>query len=612
MRLINIKKQAKNRGHRGSGSWLRGSRVKALLLLAVMVVGVVTFVLSAQKVKASTIRLDPDGDVTTQWSPSTGTTHYTLVDDGATDNTADYVQLLSTTSTDALTDEYSMTTVGGSGYAASQIDVRIYWQSTTNQSTLDTISLSARIGGTLQTATTCSVAGTNTWTACTATYTGTFSSTDIDGMQVQIVRNVLGGGNPNNRADTVQVANAYSTVTYNSVPGAPTLSTPGSGATGVSISPQFTFSATDAESDYLRYAVFIYQSDCSTSVATADETSSQTGWSGQNTQTNTAYTSGSTATYTYQGTLSAGTTYCWQAQAIDPAGSNSWGSLSSTRLFTTNNAPAAPTLSTPSSGATGVSVAPQFTFRTTDAEGDYLRYRIYLYQSNCTTSVGTFDETSSQTGWSGQDQQGSTAYTGSSTITSSTMATYTYQGSLSGGTTYCWKADAIDPGGSNTWSTVSSTRNFTTNASPAAPTLVSPSSGATGVATSPTFTLRTTDANNDYLQYRIYLYQSDCFTSVATFDQNSSQTGWSGQDANGGNAYTGSSTLTSSTIATYTYSGTLGASTTYCWQAQAIDPAGSNSWGSLSGTSSFTTNSGATMVNMGGNLTIRGGTRFGS
>lgn len=595
-------------------------RWQKLTILAVVLIFTVAIIVWPQQVHASSIRLDPDGDVTTQWTPSTGTTHYTTVDDGASDNTADYVQVLASNTTASVTDEYTMTTIGGSGYGASQIAVRIYMQSTTNANggTMDTISLNARLSGTLQGATTCTPVF-NSWTACTATYNGTFTPTQIDSLQVQIVRNILGSGSPSARPDTVQVANVYATVTYNASPAAPTLNGPSSGATGVSTTPVFTLRTTDSESDYLQYEIFLYQSDCSTSVTVANQALSQTGWSGQDANGGTAYTGSSTitsstmATYTYTGTLSAGTTYCWSAQAKDPGGSNIFGSVSGTQSFTTNNVPAAPTLNTPSSGASGVSTSPVFTLRTTDAESDYLQYKIILYQSDCSTVVATADQTSSQTGWSGQDQQTSTAYTGSSTITSSTMATYTYTGTLSAATTYCWKAQAIDPGGSNTFGSFSSTQSFTTNSAPAAPTLLLPNSGATNqLTTNLVFNLRTSDADTDYLEYKIFLYQSDCSTPVATFDQTSSQTGWSGQDANGGNAYAGSTSQASSTTAVYTYTGVLTISTTYCWQAQAIDPGGSNTFSSLSGTRTFTTNSGSTMSSINGGTNIRGGTRFGN
>jgi hypothetical protein len=510
----------------------------------------------------------------------------------------------------SVTDEYGLTNVPAAT-TASQMVLNVYAQSATNANggTLDGLSINLKVNGSLQTASTCTPAY-NTWGWCTATFNGSWTSADVANMHAVISNTINGTGSPE---DDMLVADIYGTLTYNSAPAAPTLSAPSSGATGVGLSPVFTMSATDSDSDYLRYKLTIYQSNCSTVVATADETSSQTGWSGQNAQSNTAYNSGSTATYTYTSTLSPGTTYCWTAQAIDPGGSNTFGSAATTRSFTTNNTPAAPTLSTPGSGATSVALSPVFTLRTTDAESDYLRYKIILYQSDCSTVVATADQTSSQTGWSGQDQQASTAYTGSSTITSSTMATYTYTGTLSAATTYCWKAQAIDPGGSNTFGSFSSTQSFTTNSAPAAPTLLLPNSGATNqLTTNLVFNLRTSDADSDYLEYKIFLYQSDCSTLVATFDQTSSQTGWSGQDANGGNAYVGSTSQASSTTAVYTYTGVLTVSTTYCWQAQAIDPGGSNTFSSLSGTRVFTTNSGSTMSSINGGTNIRGGTRFGN
>jgi hypothetical protein len=131
-----------------------------------------------------------------------------------------------------------------------------------------------------------------------------------------------------------------------------------------------------------------------------------------------------------------------------------------------NAAPAAPTLSTPANSATGVSTTPQFQLRTTDADNNYLRYKIEVCStSNCSSVVRTIDQTASQTGWTGQDQQTSTAYNGNSTITSSTLASHTYQTpALSAGTQYWWRAYAIDPGGSNTFSAVSSISTFTTGA----------------------------------------------------------------------------------------------------------------------------------------------------
>jgi hypothetical protein len=266
----------------------------------------------------------------------------------------------------------------------------------------------------------------------------------------------------------------------------------------------------------------------------------------------------STASYTAGGTFSNG-------------GNAGVGGVSVAYKATApNTAPSAPSLVFPSNGASSISVTPQFQLRTTDANSDYLQYEIQVCSTNnCSSVVRTVCQnsslpnscTGSQTGWSGQDQQSSTAYTGSSTIGSSTLAAYTYQlPPLSLSTQYWWRAYAIDPGGSNTASGASSIFSFTTvsNSTPATPTLVSPAVSETNVSSTPLLQLRTTDSDSDYLQYFIQLYSATaCGGSlVGTFDQTSSQTNWQGQDSASSTAYVGSSTLSSSTIARYQYSGT--------------------------------------------------------
>jgi hypothetical protein len=266
----------------------------------------------------------------------------------------------------------------------------------------------------------------------------------------------------------------YQSIDTQSPPAAPALSTPASGATGVSLTPGFVFNSTDTQADYIRYRLYLYESNCSTAVGSSPFTqpdgTPQTGWSGQDTQSSTAYASGSTATYTYQGTLSAGTTYCWKVEARDPGGSNTYGTASSTRLFTTNAAPATPTLIQPASSQSAIPLRPQFQLRTTDADSDYLRYHIKVYtsQTECNNDSGTnlvrsIDQTSSQTGWAGQDQQSATAYTGAASISSSRIAAHDYQSPpLSPNTAYWWKARAIDPGGANIWSSWATCITFTT------------------------------------------------------------------------------------------------------------------------------------------------------
>jgi hypothetical protein len=279
-------------------------------------------------------------------------------------------------------------------------------------------------------------------------------------------------------------------------------------------------------------------------------------------------------------------------------------------MSSSNSAPAAPTLVSPSNSATGIGLKPTLQLRTTDVDSDYLEYKIQLCQdAACSTVLQTFDETSTQTGWSGQDANSGDAYVGSSTLTGSTIASYTLQSSLSQSTTYYWRGYGIDPGGTNGFGSASSIQSFTTgtNSTPSAPSLVSPTSGATGTSTSPLLQVHSSDADGDYLRYKIIIYNSDCATNPQTFDETSTQTGWSGQDQQGGTAYTGSSVLGNSTIATYG-SASLSAGTQYCWKAAAIDPSGSNTWSAFSSTQLFTTGSASGQVQLNGNTQIRGGT----
>jgi hypothetical protein len=147
----------------------------------------------------------------------------------------------------------------------------------------------------------------------------------------------------------------------------------------------------------------------------------------------------------------------------------SGGSGGDGRVKITYNATATSvTLVAPANAAANVSLTPIFTLRAADPEADYLRYKIEVCStSNCSAIVRTIDQTSSQTGWSGQDTQGGTAYVGSSVIGSSTLATHTYQlPKLDYSTQYWWRAYAFDPGGFNVESNASSINSFTTMAAP--------------------------------------------------------------------------------------------------------------------------------------------------
>jgi len=125
-----------------------------------------------------------------------------------------------------------------------------------------------------------------------------------------------------------------------------------------------------------------------------------------------------------------------------------------------NEAPTIPTLIFPADTAVGVSQTPTFRTVTTDPDGDYIQYELKICtDSGMSTSCQTFDQTSSNVGWSGQN-------VGTSAYSSGTTATYVLQAgnSLAVNTTYYWKTRAKDPAGSNSWSdTQTNPFSFNTN-----------------------------------------------------------------------------------------------------------------------------------------------------
>lgn len=244
-------------------------------------------------------------------------------------------------------------------------------------------------------------------------------------------------------------------------------------AGNVSLTPQFQLRSADRTAPgYLRYRIHVCtSSDCSSILRTIDQTVSQTGWSGQDAQTGSAYAasdavaSSTLATHTYQvPALSYGTQYWWRAYAIDPGGSNLWSASSAVVGFTTISPPAPPVLLNPANGETGVNVAGPFRLRSTDNDSDYLRYKIDVCStSNCSVIVRTIDQTASQTGWATQGANSGTAYVSAPLIDNAQVAIHNYQTPfLIPNTQYWWRAYAIDPAGTNTFTAASTISTFTT------------------------------------------------------------------------------------------------------------------------------------------------------
>jgi len=184
-------------------------------------------------------------------------------------------------------------------------------------------------------------------------------------------------------------------------PPAPTLSSPANGATGVSIPATLSWNASSGASSYR------------VQVSTASDFS-----------TLTYDQSGITSTSTSVSGLAANTLYYWRVNASNAGGTSAW---SATWSFTTGSVapPAAPTLSSPATGSTNVSRTPTLSW---NASSGAASYRVQVStDAGFTTPVF--------------DQSGITS-------TSTTVS------GLAGRTTYYWRVNASNSGGTSAWSAV--------------------------------------------------------------------------------------------------------------------------------------------------------------
>jgi hypothetical protein len=279
---------------------------------------------------------------------------------------------------------------------------------------------------------------------------------------------------------------------------APVLTAPAAGATGVTLTPTLSWTAAARATSYDVY----FGTAASPPLAT-------------NT-TGTSYA---------PGTLAAGTVYYWRVSARNSSGSNS----SATWSFTTQVAP--PALVSPASGAASVAQTPSLSWNASAGAASYDVYfgtssppplagnttgrsyapgtlqgdTVYYWQVAAKNSGGSASSaiwsfttvmaapvlTAPAKGatnvplapaltWSAV--AGATShdvYFGTATsppLAANTTATSYTPGKLGGATPYYWRVVAKNSGGSNS----SATWSFTTQV--AAPILVSPASGATGVS----------------------------------------------------------------------------------------------------------------------------------
>ncbi len=281
-------------------------------------------------------------------------------------------------------------------------------------------------------------------------------------------------------------------------PPAPALGTPANQATGIAINPTLTWNAATGATSY--------------SLQVSTDPNFGTTVANQATITGTSYA--------VSGLLNS-TKYYWRVNAANSGGTSAWSSAFS---FTTvpPPPPAAPTLSSPANGATGISVTPSLIWNA----------------STGATSYAVQVSTSSTT-WSGTslkiDQKG--------------VTNPSYQASgFSASTKYYWRVNATGPGGTGAWSSVFS---FTTAALPSVPNLSSPANNATGVTRPPTLTW---NASTNATSYRLQVSTSSGF----------------------------SSTVIDQSVTTTSYSATgLSANVKYYWRVNATGLGGTSAWSSV-------------------------------
>ena len=260
-------------------------------------------------------------------------------------------------------------------------------------------------------------------------------------------------------------------------PTTPSSPSPSNGATGVATSGTFSWS-TSANDGGSSLSYDLYK--------------------GTSTSNMTLYKSGSGKSCSYSG-FSAGTKYYWKVIVYNGSGGHT---QSSTWSFTTKentiSNPTTPTSPSPSNGATGVATSGTFSWSTSANDGgSSLSYD--LYKGTSTSNMTLYKSGSGK----------SCSYSG-----------------FSAGTKYYWKVIVYNGSGGHTQS---STWSFTTKdntiSNPTTPTSPSPSNGATGVATSGTFSW-STSANDggSSLSYDLYkgtstsnmtLYKSGSGTSCS-------------------------------------------------------------------------------------------------
>ena len=286
---------------------------------------------------------------------------------------------------------------------------------------------------------------------------------------------------------TNTATSATSSFTTAAAPASPpslSLPSPSNGATDVGTSPSLSVTISDSDSTSVTVTFYDASNDSTIGSSTADTTSG----------------SGS-ATVTWSG-LSESTAYSWYAVASD---GDTAAVTSSTWSFTTLTTPAAPAppeifSPNPSNGAIDVELSPSLSVSINDPNGDSVS--VTFHNAADDSTIGT------------------------DTVAGSGTASATWP-SLSQDTPYSWYVVADD----GTHQVTSSTWSFTTDEPNVDPVVTnpSPSSGATGVNTSPTLTVDVSDDNGDTLSVTFHDASDDSVIgSDSVSGSGTASTTWSG------------------------------------------------------------------------------------
>lgn len=396
--------------------------------------------------------------------------------------------------------------------------------------------------------------------------------------------------------------NDYPQLTTNGSPDAPTLSKLFDNEKTASTTPWFEFSSSDPNGEDIHYEVQVStDSAFGSTVIDKDSVTNFAQFSNIVTSSDKApFNTDETVRFVPTTALSNNTTYYWRVRAKDTAGTNTWGSWSSSRSFTVDTSVTVSTWFQ--------TTAPQFsndTLSNLATSSD----TVVLSGSNTTGTLWSpeIDYSQHATGNSWGTLTWTDTHTGGTLLYHVEYLTATSSWALvpdsdlagngAGTSTQPINLAGLDP---STYSSIRVRADFTkTSSTPilsdwtlswalsvSAPTLTTLFDNEKPGTTTPTFTFTSTDPQGDDLVYQIQWSTDNTFTTSVS----------SSTSDTGGSAFsnTASSTDTSPFAQGQTVSfkvpqaSALTNGTTYWWRVRAKDPAGGNAYSLWSSSRSFT------------------------